>query len=123
MSLRNNVLVLALAALLLSACTANRFGNVANQCSDRAAGWGLAAAPPANSLELLALESAGRPVREQLNAGIPLREVWFSQGSDRLMVCRYEAGADVCPVAITADFTLTAHGWSAGPVESRICAE
>jgi len=39
------------------------------------------------------------------------------------MVCRYEEHVNVCPVAMTAEFTRTSNGWSAGPVESRLCRE
>ena len=121
MSVRNYVA--ALAATSLIACASNQFGGGVNQCNQRGSGWMLSPEAPANNLELLALQSEGRPVREQLVAGIPLREVWFSQGSDRLMVCRYEVGAEVCPVALTVEFTRASNRWSAGPVESRICAQ
>lgn len=121
MGLRNAVLALA-AACSIAACTWNRF-DVVNQCSDRAAGWQPAAQTPPNRLELLDLPSGGRPVREQLGGGMPLREVWYSRGSDQLMICRYEEGANVCPVALTVEFTRASNVWSAGPVQSRLCAE
>ena len=118
MSLRN--ILAALPALALIACASNPADTV-DPCADRAAGWKLSSEAPANAAQLLALESGGQPVSEQLRASIPLREIWLSQGSDRLMVCRYEAQANVCPVALTAEFTRTPNGWSAGPVESRLC--
>ncbi len=39
------------------------------------------------------------------------------------MICRYEEGANVCPVALTVEFTRASNVWSAGPVQSRLCAE
>ena len=62
-------------------------------------------------------------MREQLVVGVPLKEAWFTDGPNRLMVCRYEVGAEVCPVALTVEFTRVSTAWSAGSVESRLCAE
>ena len=112
----------ALAAVALTGCVSHAPDSI-DPCADPAAGWTLSPEAPATAAELLALESGGRPVGEQLRSGIPLTEVWLSQGSDRLMVCRYENHVNVCPVAMTAEFTHTSKGWSAGPVESRLCRE
>lgn len=112
----------ALAAMTVVACVSNDL-DPAFPCADRATGWKVSPEAPANGAELLALDSGGQPVRGQLEAGIPLREIWLSQGPDRLMVCHYEERATVCPVAKTAEFTRKSNGWSAGPVESRLCRE
>jgi hypothetical protein len=121
MRLRNNVLALA-ATSVLAACASNRY-DIVNQCSDRGAGWQPLPVTPSNSAELLALNSAGRPVQEQLRGGVPLTETWFSRGTDQLMVCRYEEDANVCPVALSVEFTRASNVWSAGPVQSRLCSE
>ena len=120
MNLRNSLA--ALAAIALTACVSNSL-DTTEPCADPAAGWKLSPEAPANAADLLALESGGQPVGGQLRSAIPLTEVWFSEGSDRLMVCRYEEHANVCPVAMTAEFTRRSNGWSAGPVESRLCRE
>jgi len=110
----------SLAAISLVACASDRVGTI-DLCADPASGWEISPEAPAIKPQLLGLESGGQPVREQLRGGVPLTEIWFSEGPDRLMICRYEAEADVCPVAITVEFTRASNGWSAGPVESRIC--
>jgi hypothetical protein len=112
-----------LVAVSLAGCTSvgHRFDNL-EQCVGRG-GWHRTADAPANRLELLELNSAGAPVRERLSAGVPLREAWFENGSNRLMVCRYEENEQVCPVAITVEFTRASNVWSAGPTQSRTCVE
>jgi len=112
----------ALAALALTACVSQSL-DATDPCADPAAGWKPSPEAPANAAELLALPSGGQPVGQQLRSAIHLSELWFSQGSARLMVCRYEEHVNVCPVAMTAEFTRTSKGWSAGPVESRLCRE
>jgi hypothetical protein len=121
MNLRNS-LAAALAAIALTAC-ASRSLETTEPCAGPSTGWKVSPEVPANATELLALESGGQPVREQLRSAISLQEVWLSEGPGRLMVCRYEANVNVCPVAMTAEFTRTSKGWSAGPVESRLCRE
>jgi hypothetical protein len=113
----------ALAAVPLIACADRPGGGPVDVCADHTAGWKISSDAPANQSELLALPSGGRPVREQLATSIPLKEIWLSDGSDRLLVCRYEAQVEVCPVALSVEFTRTSGGWSAGPVESRLCRE
>jgi hypothetical protein len=112
-----------LVAVSLLGCTSvgHRFDNL-EQCSGRG-GWRQTPDAPANRSELLELNSAGAPVRERLNVGVPLREAWFESGSNRLMVCRYEENQQVCPVAITVEFTRASNVWSAGPTQSRTCVE
>jgi hypothetical protein len=78
---------------------------------------------PANSAELLSLDSGGQAVRDRLVSGIPLQEIWLADGPDRLMVCRYEAGQGVCPLAISVEFNRTSKGWSAGSALSRLCVD
>lgn len=112
----------AFAAIALTACV-SRSLDTTDPCADPTAGWKPSPEAPENAAALLALESGGLPVAEQLRSSIPLTEAWFSEGSDRLLVCRYEAHANECPVAMTAEFTHTSKGWSAGPVESRLCRE
>jgi len=112
----------ALAVIALTACV-SRSPDTTDPCADPAAGWKVSPEVPANAADLLALPSGGQPVSEQLHSAIPLTEIWLSEGSDRLMVCRYEEHVNVCPVAMTAEFTRTSKGWSAGPVESRLCRE
>jgi len=112
----------ALAAIALTACV-SRSLDTTEPCADPAAGWKVSPEAPENAAELLALESEGQPVGDQLRSAIPLTEIWFSEGPDRLLVCRYEARASECPVAMTAEFTRTSHGWAAGSVESRLCRE
>src|SRR5581483_2284068 len=109
MSPRN--ILATLIVLALSACASDR-PDTFDPCGARAGGWKLSPEVPANSQELLALDSGGQPVREQLKSAIHLSELWFSDGPDRLMVCRYEAGSDVCPVAVTAEFTRKSNRWS-----------
>ncbi len=117
-------ILFALSASALVACaSAPHQFDAGEQCFGRAAGWQRAPDIPPNRAELLDLNSGGRPVHEQLTAGIPLREMWFSKGADRLMICRYEDGADVCPVAITVEFARASTVWSAGPAQSRTCSE
>lgn len=115
-------LPVALAALAMAACVSDRPGAV-DVCADHAAGWKVSPDAPANQSELLALPSGGQPVSAQLGAALPLTQVWFSDGPDRLMVCRYEPRVEVCPVAISVEFTRASGAWSAGPVESRLCRE
>lgn len=124
MNLRTGLAALAaaLATMALTACASNSL-ETTGPCADPAAGWKPVAEEPENADELLALQSGGQPVGEQLRSSIPLTEAWFSEGTDRLLVCRYEAHANECPVALTAEFTRTPKGWSAGPVESRLCRE
>jgi hypothetical protein len=112
----------ALAAIALTACVSNSL-DTTDPCADPSAGWKLSAEAPANAAELLALDSGGKPVGEQMRSAIRLSEVWLSEGPNRLMVCRYEEHVNVCPVAMTAEFTRTPKGWSAGSVESRLCRE
>lgn len=110
----------ALAIMALTAC-ASRSLDTTGPCADPSAGWKLSAEEPENAAELLALESGGQPVSERLRSSIPLTEAWFSEGPDRLLVCRYEAHANECPLAMTVEFAHTSKGWAAGPVESRLC--
>lgn len=119
MSMRNALLASLAAASLPGCTTVGHLG----ECGEREARWNQSPEIPANKLELLALSSGGKPVRDQLAAGVPLQEAWFTDGPNRLMLCRYEAGADVCPVALTVEFTRVSTAWSAGPVQSRICTE
>ncbi len=112
----------ALAVIALTACV-SRSLDTTEPCADPSAGWKLSAQEPENAAELLALQSGGQPVGEQLRSSIPLTEAWFSEGPDRLLVCRYEAHANECPLALTAEFARTPKGWTAGPVESRLCRE
>jgi hypothetical protein len=119
MTARTAVLAFSAASLLGCTSAAQRFDHL-EQCSGQSS-WHQSPAPPANRLELLELDSGGSPVRERLSAGVPLREAWFADGSNRLMVCRYEDYEQVCPIAITVEFTRASNVWSAGSVQSRTC--
>jgi hypothetical protein len=90
-------------------------------CASPGTGWQRSADAPDNDSALLDLKSGGRPIRDQLEAGVALREAWFSRGPDDLMVCRYEASEEVCPVTLVVEFRVTRGVWSAGPVLSNQC--
>jgi hypothetical protein len=112
---------LALIALSACACVSPRTVDSLEQCAQSSNGWELSADPPDNHSELMSLQSGGKTVRSQLEAGVPLREAWFSRGPDDLLVCHYEASAEVCPVALVAEFRRKGGIWSAGAVLSNQC--
>jgi len=120
----HGVLIACAASASLLGCTSvgHRLDDL-EQCRGREAHWRPSQEAPANQLQLLELDSGGQPVRERLMAGVVLKEAWFTDGPNRLMLCRFEEGTDVCPVALTVEFTRNSTSWTAGSVQSRVCAE
>ena len=92
-------------------------------CSvERSDGWQLSNGWPANRSALLELESDGKAIWEQLGSPVTRKEVWFSQSTKHMMICRYQDIADACASAATmVEFTRSAETWSAGQVMEKVC--
>jgi hypothetical protein len=86
----------------------------------RADGWVLSTVPPPNRAQLLALDSRGKPVEEQLGHSTTT-ESWFINGPDRILFCRYSDPRNFCGELETVDFERVGGAWQAGTVLERVC--
>lgn len=97
-----------------------------DQCHvSRSDGWVLSEAWPNNRDELLGVSSHDKTVREELSSNTALKEVWFARGSDYLLLCRYEEGAeDSCTNHLeSAEFYRAPEGWWTTGVLTQVCVE
>jgi hypothetical protein len=122
---RHQVLLVLLAAVIEVGCVSQRTaGNAQKLCTNADPAWQLLPEPPRNHPELLALPAGDdRLVREVLSAPVRTREVWFSRGADRLMVCHYQEHPTHCPAMTSAEFVRRDGTWEAGAVLGTVCID
>jgi hypothetical protein len=75
---------------------------------------------PTNRIQLLALDSLGKPVEDQLSRSTTT-ESWFINGPDRILLCRYSDPLNVCEGQETVEFERVGGAWQAGTVLETIC--
>jgi hypothetical protein len=86
----------------------------------RSDGWVLSMDPPTNRVQLLALDSLGTPVEDQLSRSTR-RESWFINGPDRILLCRYSDPRNVCENQEVVEFERVGDAWQAGTVLETVC--
>src|SRR5262245_66632494 len=86
----------------------------------RSDGWVLSMEPPSNRMQLLCLDSGGKPVEDQLSRSITT-ESWFINGPDHIFLCRYSDPRNVCGGQEMVEFERVGGAWQAGTVLETIC--